>query len=284
MGLRICVKSAGSVLNRKVKDMSKQALVVDADYFFVEFVSELLEKRGYAVTKAYDGKDAISKLAENPHDILFVDLVMPKVDGQQFIHFVREKYGPNHFPIVALSGVMVEQLGSLNEIGADYYMAKGPIDKLTVQLNDFMAEIETHPEFPPSEMKIRETGGVYPRRDAVELLSSLKFHQAIIESLGVGIIVVDTDTRILNANALAFEILAEPPTQVINRAVTDVYPTSARAKLSDALKQVIQLPAKTKMSFHADFNDRSILTIVSAILPSERKAGWVLVLEDTQSA
>jgi len=263
--------------------MLKQALVVDADYFFVEFVSELLEKRGYEVTKAYDGKDGISKLTDNPHDILFVDLVMPKVDSRQFIHFVREKYGPNHFPIVALSGVMVEQLGSLNEIGADYYMAKGPINKLTVQLNEFMAEIETHPEFPSGEMKIRETDGVYPRRDAVELLNALKFHQAIIESLGVGIIVADTDTRILNTNSLAFEILAKSPTQVLNNCVVDIFPTSARAKLSDALKQVIQLPAKTKISFHTDFNDRAITTTVSAILLSESKVGWVLVLEDTQT-
>jgi PAS domain S-box-containing protein len=132
-------------------------------------------------------------------------------------------------------------------------------------------------------MKIRETGGVYPRRDAVELLNSLKFHQAIIESLGVGIIVVDTDTRILNTNSLAFEILAKSPTQVLNNSVVDIFPTSAREKLSDALKQVIQLPAKTKISFHTDFNDRAITTTVSAILLSESKAGWVLVLEDAQT-
>lgn len=261
--------------------MSKQALVVDADYFFVEFVSELLEKRGYAVTKAYDGKQGISKLAESPHDILFVDLVMPKVDGRQFIHFARQKYGPNHFPIVALSGVMIEQLGTLNEIGADYYMAKGPIDKLTVQLNEFMAEIETHPEFPPSDMKIRQTGGVYPRRDAVELLNSLKFHKAVIESLGVGIIVVDIDARILNANSLASEIIGKSPTEVLNYPVIDIFPTAVKAKLGDALKQVIQLPEKTKISFLTDFNDRTIRTTVSVIILSDSKAGWVLALEDT---
>ena len=260
--------------------MAKQALVVDSDYFFVEFVSELLEKRGYAVTKAYDGKDGISKLSDTPHDILFVDLVMPKIDGSQFIHFVREKYGSNHFPIVALSGVMIEQLGSLKEIGADYYMAKGPINKLTVQLNEFMAEIENHPEFPPREEKIMETGGVYPRRDAVELLNALKFHQAIIESLGVGVIVVDTDARVLNTNPMAFEILAKSPIQVLNNLVVDIFPQSAREKLSNALKQVIQLSVKTKMSFDTDFNDRAIRTTVSAILLSESKAGWVLVLED----
>jgi len=270
------------VLNKKKGEtMSKAAMVVDADYFFVEFVSELLEKRGYAVTKAYDGKDGISKLEDSPHDIVFVDLVMPKVDGRQFIHFVRQKYGPNHFPIVALSGVVIEQLGSLKEIGADYFMAKGPIDKLAVQLNEFMAEIETYPEFPPSEMKIMETGGVYPRRDAVELLNSLKFHQAVIESMGVGIMVVDIDTRILNANSLAFEILGKLPTQIVNRPVVDIFPTPVKAKLGDALKQVIQLPAKSKTTFLTNFSERPISTTVSAIFISARIAGWVLVLEDT---
>jgi DNA-binding response OmpR family regulator len=261
--------------------MSKKALVVDSDYFFVEFVGELLEKRGYAVTKAYDGKDGISKLQDNPHDIMFVDLVMPKVDGSQFIDFVRHKYGPNHFPIVALSGVMVEHLGALKDIGADYYMAKGPIDKLTVQLNEFMAEIETQSEFTPGEVKILQTEGVYPRRDAVELLQALKFHQAVIESMGVGVVVVDTDARIVNVNAIAFEIVDRSPIEVLNSPVLDIFPASAKPKLGDALKQVFKLPEKSKISFLADFQERSIRTTVSALWLSEGKVGWVLVLEDT---
>jgi PAS domain S-box-containing protein len=269
------------VLNKNGEKMSKQALVVDSDYFFVEFVGELLEKRGYAVTKAYDGKDAISKLHKHPYDILFVDLVMPKVDGRRFIHFVRQKYGSNHFPIVALSGVMIEQLGSLDEIGADYYMAKGPINKLTVQLNAFMAEFETHPDFPPRVMKIMETGGVYPRRDAVELLNVLNFHQAVIENLGVGVIVVDTDARIVNVNHAAFAILNKTATEVLNVPVFDIFPASAKSQLSDALKQTIALPEKAKISFVSDFKGRAVRTTVSAIYLSAAKAGWVLVLEDT---
>jgi PAS domain S-box-containing protein len=261
--------------------MSKKAMVVDADYFFVEFIAELLEKRGYVVTKAYDGKDGISKLQDDPHDIIFVDLVMPKVDGSKFIDFVRRKYGPNHFPIVALSGVMVEQLGTLNEIGADYYIAKGPVNKLTVQLNQFMAEIESHPDFKPAEVKIMQTSGVYPRRDAVELLQALKFHQAVIESMGVGVVVVDTDARIVNANASAFEMVERSPTEVLNSPVLDIFPVAARQKLGDTLKQVFQLPERTKISFLSDFNDRPIRTTVSAIRLSAGKVGWVLVLEDT---
>ena len=268
-------------MNKNGEKMSKQALVVDSDYFFVEFVGELLEKRGYAVTKAYDCKNAISKLKDIPYDILFVDLVMPKVDGRRFIHYVRQKYGSNHFPVVALSGVMIEQLGSLDEIGADYYMAKGPINKLTVQLNEFMAEFETHPDFPPKVMKIMETGGVYPRRDAVELLNALKFHQAVFENLGIGTIVVDTDARIINVNSAAFNILGKSATQVLNIPVADLFPASAKAKLVDTLKQIMALPEKTKISFCADFEGRAIRITVSAIFLSTAEAGWVLALEDT---
>jgi len=268
-------------LNKKGEKMSKQALVVDSDYFFVEFVGELLEKRGYAVTKAYDGKDAISRLHDQPYDILFVDLVMPKVDGRRFIHYVRQKYGSNHFPIVAVSGVMIEQLGSLDEIGADYYIAKGPINKLTVQLNAFMAEFETHPDFPPKVMKIMETGGVYPRRDAVELLNALKFHQAVVESLAVGIIVVDTDTRMLNVNPAAYDTLEKSATELLNIPVFEIFPAAAKATLGDALKQTMALPEKAKISFVSDFKDRTIRTTVSAIFLSAARAGWVLVLEDT---
>ncbi|MCX5882929.1 MAG: response regulator [Deltaproteobacteria bacterium] len=66
--------------------MSKKALVVDNDFFFVEFLTEILQKRGYEVFKAYDGKEGITRLNEKPVvDVLFVDLVMPKIDGRQMI-------------------------------------------------------------------------------------------------------------------------------------------------------------------------------------------------------
>jgi hypothetical protein len=54
-------------------------------------------------------------------------------------------------------------------------------------LNDFIAGIEEPPGLPPAEKKILQTGGVFPRRDAMELLVSLEFQQAVVERLGVGV-------------------------------------------------------------------------------------------------
>jgi len=259
--------------------MQKKVLVVDSDFFFVEFLSELLVKRGYQVVKAYNGKEGIAKLEHDTVDILFADLILPKVDGRRFFNFIRHKYNGNPFPMVALSGSMIEQLGSLDEIGADYYIAKGPIDQLAIKLNEFMAEMETQSPIPPADKKVLATGNVYPRRDAMELMNSLLFHQAVIDSVAVGIIIVDDDTRILNANRAALEIIGTSSVDVLNRPVADLFSAEERAELINGLKLVKRQRELKKFSFYATHRSRVVGTSISTINLKDTVAGWVVVLE-----
>jgi PAS domain S-box-containing protein len=259
--------------------MQKTALIVDSDFFFVEFLSELLEKRGYQVIKAYDGKECIGKLEDVGVDILFADLVLPKIDGKQLFRFIRNKNYSKRFPMVALSGIMIENLGSLDEIGADYFIAKGPADQLAVQLNDFMVELEIQPFFPPVDKKVIATSNVYPRRDAVELVKSLQFHQAVIECAAVGVIIVDYDTRIINANSAALEILGRISVDVLNCPVSDLFDGTSRAKLSEGLDLVTQQNSVEKVSFLTTFHSQVMNTIISRIKLADIAAGWVIVIE-----
>ncbi len=258
--------------------MLKKALVIDNDYFFVEFLSELLSKRGYQVVKAYSGKEGIAKLEDEAVDIIFVDLVLPKVDGRQFIKFVRSKFNGNPFPVVAVSGTMIEQLGSLDEIGADYYIAKGPTDQLAVKINEFMAEIETQSFAPPAEKEVLATGNVYPRRDAMELMNSLLFHQAVIESTAVGIITVDDDTRILNANQAALEIVGICLIDAIGRPISELFGTEDQAELINGLKSVKRQSEKKKYTFIASHRSQLVGVSISAININDKLIGWVVVM------
>ena len=261
-----------------MKVMQKKALVVDSDFFFVEFLSELLTKRGYRVLKAYNGKQGIAKLEDGTVDILFADLVLPKVDGRQFFKFIRTKYNGNHCPIVALSGTMIEQLGSLHEIGADYFIAKGPVDQLTVKLNEFMEKIETRSPLPPGDQNVVATGNVYPRRDAMELMNSLHFHQSVIECAPVGILIVDDDTRIINANSMALDIIGTSSVDVLNRRVFDLFTAEERTELIEGLKLVKRQTETEKFSFLATFPSRVVGAGVSAIKLKATFVGWVIVL------
>jgi len=262
-----------------VIQMDKKVLVVDSDYFFVEFLNELLTRRGYQVLKAYNGKEGIALLEDDTVDIIFADLILQKVDGPQFFRFVRHKYNGNPIPIIALSGTMIEQLGSLHEIGADYFIAKGPIDQLTIKLNEFMAEIETQPFSPPVDKKVLATGNVYPRRDAMELLSSLQFHQAVIDSAAMGLIIVDSDTRIINANRTALEIIGKHSVDTLNRPVADLFLDGERAEMVEGLKLVQRQADQKKYSFLANFNSQVIATLISPIELNTNTVGWVVVLQ-----
>jgi PAS domain S-box-containing protein len=259
--------------------MPKKALIVDSDFFFVEFLSELLAKRSYQVIKAYDGKEGIGKLEEFTIDILFADLVLPKIDGKQLFRFIRKKYNGRRFPMVALSGIMIENLGSLDKIGADYFIAKGPTDKLKVKLNDFLTEIEIQPFSPPADKQILAPGNIYPRRDAVELVKSLQFHQAVIECAAVGIIIVDNDTRVINANPALLEIVGRSSADVINRPVSELFDERSRAKLAEGLELVMQQHNLEKISFLTTFHSQVMNTLISPIRLAESAAGWVIVIE-----
>ncbi len=259
--------------------MPRKAMVVDSDFFFVEFLSGLLERRGYAVHKAYDGKQGIAGLEDGPYDILFADLVMPKVNGRRFFEFVRRKYNGHCFPIVAVSGTVIEQMDDLDAIGADYFIAKGPIDKLEVRLNEFITQLENRPGLPPAKKKILQTGGVFPRRDAMELLVSLDFLHTVIESLGVGVVIIDKDTRVINANPAALNVMQTSMVELLNRPVLDIFPPNRSSELISALKQTGRGPDGISSGFFAGFGSRMLRVVVTPLRFQNVPSGWALALE-----
>jgi len=259
--------------------MTRNALVVDSDFFFVEFLAGLLEKRGYQVCKAYDGKQGIASLENGPYDILFADLVLPKVDGRQFFKVVRSRFEDRPFPIVALSGTLVEQMDDLDTIGADYFIAKGPIEKLGVHLNEFMAGLESQPGLPPTEKKILQTGGVFPRRDAMELLVSLEFYQTVINAIGVGVIVLDKDTRIINANPTALKVLDTAMVDILNRPIMDILPPNRSGELVTALKESGREDSGGPRSFFVGLGGRMLRAVVSPLRVHNTASGWIVALE-----
>jgi CheY-like chemotaxis protein len=262
--------------------MSKKALVVDNDFFFVEFLSEILDERGYEVIKAYDGKEGISKLGEEgPLDLLFVDLVMPKIDGKQLIRFTRAKFPEAHFPIIAVSGTLVERLDEINEIGADYYIAKGPMEKMADHVNGFMDKIEKQPFPAPDGQNLLEPGSLGPRQVTAELMDKVDFHQAVIESIGIGIIVVDRDARIISANPLALAIVKKSVEDVLNYPITAIFPKTEKAKLINALKAVIKSEGPRQITFYATIRSQEIRIITSPLKLEGKIAGWIVVMEDT---
>ena len=135
-------------------------------------------------------------------------------------------------------------------------------------------------EWPLSvDKKVLAPGNIYPRRDAVELVKSLQFHQAVIECAAVGIIIVDKDTRIINANPALLEIIGKSSVEVINCPVIKLFDEKSRAKLTNGLELVTQQFNLEKVSFLTTFHSRVMNTLISPIRLTESAVGWVIVIQ-----
>ena len=260
--------------------MPKTALVVDNDILFVEFLGELLEKRGYAVTKAYDGKEGVLKLENGPFSILFVDLIMPKIDGPQLIKIARRKFPDSLFPIIAISGTLLEQMEDIDDMGADYYVAKGPLERMTGDINTLIDRIEASEISSEENGSNIEFGQSFPRQATTELIEELNFQKAITESIGLGIVVVDKDARIINATSKALEIPEKYLEEILNEPITCLFPKEERAPLIDALKGVARNPGMRKLSFNMIIKSQEIRLTVSLLRISGDVVGWVIAMEE----
>jgi len=80
----------------------KHVLVVDDEPYVREAVRRVLEHGGALVEEAVDAKAALARLAGTPVDLVIVDIIMPGMDGVQFIRTLRERQPGAR--IVAISG------------------------------------------------------------------------------------------------------------------------------------------------------------------------------------
>jgi CheY-like chemotaxis protein len=261
--------------------MPRRALVVDNDFFFVDFLEKLLEKRGYRVAKAYDGKEGLLELENGPFDILFADLIMPKIDGLQFIRIARSKYSDLNFRIIAVSGSVLEQLDELSDAEADWFVAKGPIEQMETQINDLLDQVESGGISLKDASRFLDSGVLYPRQVTGELIETLNFQKAVIESIGLGVLVVDKDARVINATSQALEILNASPGDILNKHIVSLFPLEERPYLTDALKAVARNLGLRKVCLNIAFEAKGARLTISLLKLGKTIAGWIVAMEET---
>jgi len=100
-------------------------LVVDDDKQIARLVRQYLEKAGYAVLMAHDGKTAVSTLHREPLDLLILDLGLPDQDGWDIARMVRADARLSTLPIIMLTARVDDSDKIIGlELGADDYIPK----------------------------------------------------------------------------------------------------------------------------------------------------------------
>jgi twitching motility two-component system response regulator PilG len=114
-----------SAANPKSNLAGLKILVIDDSKTIRRTAETLLAKEGCQVFTAVDGFDALSKIADHRPDIIFVDIMMPRLDGYQTCSLIKHNKTFKDTPVIMLSskdGLFDRARGRL--VGSEQYLTK----------------------------------------------------------------------------------------------------------------------------------------------------------------
>lgn len=100
-------------------------LVVDDSKTIRRTAETLLSKEGCQVFTAIDGFDALSKIADHQPDLIFVDIMMPRLDGYETCSLIKHNKVYKQTPVIMLSskdGLFDRARGRI--VGSEQYLTK----------------------------------------------------------------------------------------------------------------------------------------------------------------
>jgi len=103
----------------------KKILAVDDEVDSLKIVKRILEANGYEVVTAFDGEEALVKIkSENP-DVVVLDIMLPKLNGEEVCKSIRSDPASSKLPVIMLTGKASDADRIVGRvIGADIYITK----------------------------------------------------------------------------------------------------------------------------------------------------------------
>jgi two-component system cell cycle sensor histidine kinase/response regulator CckA len=256
--------------------MPKKILIVDDDRILLKFASDLLEREGHEVATAQDGFAALNLLTSFYPDIMFFDLIMPKIDGDKLCHIVRKMPHLKDCYLVILSAAVAELDFDHTEIGADAYIAKGPFN---VMGKHVLAAVEASevPRKDDEPKPIKGLESIYARQLTKELLSRNRHLETVLESLAEGILEVFSG-KVVYANTAAISMFAMDVGNLLASYPPDLFEGEVRSKLAAILKSGSHKPSEIGTNNPVDLSDR--LVTITCIPVKEEPLTTILLITD----
>jgi DNA-binding response OmpR family regulator len=103
--------------------MSKILLIED-DKILLEMYQDKFIHEGYEVLTANEGQEGFKKIKTFLPDIVLLDLIMPKVNGFEFLKLVKAEPSLSKIPILVLTNIFADGEDLVKNWGVEYFLLK----------------------------------------------------------------------------------------------------------------------------------------------------------------
>ncbi|MCC6445456.1 MAG: response regulator [Armatimonadetes bacterium] len=125
--------------------MAKKILAVDDEKHIVRLVQVNLQRAGYEVVTANDGKEALEKVESERPDLVVLDVMMPYMDGFEVLRNLRSNPSTRELPVIMLTAKAQDaDVFKGWQSGVDCYLTKpfNPMELLSFVKRIFKAQEE----------------------------------------------------------------------------------------------------------------------------------------------
>lgn len=107
----------------------KHILIVDDDPLISRMYEHRLQLDGFEVEIATNGEEALTHVRKSPPDLIFLDVMMPKLNGVETLKLLKEDKKTEKIPVIILTnlGDKPEDVSNAKKLGALDYLVKSQI-------------------------------------------------------------------------------------------------------------------------------------------------------------
>jgi len=236
----------------------KNVLVVDNNRMMLDFMSDILTNAGYTVKTAENGLASLEVLQTFVPDVIFIDLVMPKIDGRQLLRILKSNDRFKNITKIVLSAIAAEEEFTGFPANADACIAKMPFRAMKDAVLGVLEEMI-------AGKKDRYRGQIvgvdklYNRDITEELLVTQHHHEMLFASLTDGFIEMTSDKKIVYANAAAFSLTGTSETIMLAGDFPSLFPETNRKSIIDTIESLEEKPRELGEDEPIVLNDRRLL-------------------------
>ena len=114
--------------------MPLKVLVCDDERHIVRLIQVNLERQGYTVVTAFDGKEGLEKIRSEKPNLVVLDVMMPYMDGFEVLKTIRREPETENLPVIMLTAKAQDKdVFEGYHYGADMYLTKpfNPMELVT---------------------------------------------------------------------------------------------------------------------------------------------------------
>ena len=117
----------------------QKILLVDDSKTELQYLSDLLEKRGYSVRLAHNGDEAMRRLTEETPDLILMDVVMPGLNGFQLTRAITRDPRYANVPVIMCTSKNQEtdKVWGMRQGARDYIVKPVDADELVAKIKAF---------------------------------------------------------------------------------------------------------------------------------------------------